>query len=80
MAPVSERRLRSVLSQGTCGAFKLLRHLPLIAARSANHRAMVRTLREEVRHLLICQLRPVREFSFFPICSFRARGALEHSR
>eukprot|EP00959_Pyramimonas_sp_CCMP1952_P248613 5196793-Pyramimonas_sp.AAC.1 len=41
---------------------------------------MLRAHREEVLHLLICQMRPAREFSLFPICFFRARGAREHSR
>eukprot|EP00959_Pyramimonas_sp_CCMP1952_P409569 8583516-Pyramimonas_sp.AAC.1 len=41
---------------------------------------MVRTRREEVLHLRISQMRPVREVSLFSICFFRARGAREHSR
>eukprot|EP00959_Pyramimonas_sp_CCMP1952_P361850 7578017-Pyramimonas_sp.AAC.1 len=41
---------------------------------------MARTLLEEVLHLLICQMRRLRELSPFPICFFRARGARGHSR
>eukprot|EP00959_Pyramimonas_sp_CCMP1952_P357809 7491441-Pyramimonas_sp.AAC.1 len=74
MAGVRERRFGSVCFPGACGAVQPL-FLSLPAARSARHRAMTRTLLEEVLHLLICQTRPVREFSLFHICFFRAPGA-----
>eukprot|EP00959_Pyramimonas_sp_CCMP1952_P054818 1145844-Pyramimonas_sp.AAC.1 len=41
---------------------------------------MGRTCREEMLHLIICQMRPVRELSAFPICFSRARGAPKHPR
>eukprot|EP00959_Pyramimonas_sp_CCMP1952_P032485 681712-Pyramimonas_sp.AAC.1 len=31
-------------------------------------------------HLILCQMRPVRELSASPICISRARGAPEHPR
>eukprot|EP00959_Pyramimonas_sp_CCMP1952_P032666 685361-Pyramimonas_sp.AAC.1 len=38
---------------------------------------MARALREEALHLLISQMRPVRELSASPICFCRARGTPE---
>eukprot|EP00959_Pyramimonas_sp_CCMP1952_P317611 6647318-Pyramimonas_sp.AAC.1 len=80
MRPVREVSLLPICFFRARGAREHSRPIAFPLARAAHGWAMARARREEVLHLRISQMRPVREFSLFSICFFRARGARQHSR